>query len=265
MWKRRPKNSQRSKAKFKFTPFLGIGLCLLLVFFFAVGMLIKDLGGFLYANPQFNVSTVKLIIDGKEQPASSRAYYEKYLKAPVTTFGFDLAASRNRLMKAHPEAKSIRVYKAFPNEIIIEVINRKPIAQLKSGGRFYPVDRDGIILIDISQSPIKGLIVIIGAVQSGGPLEVGRPIKSKNFQRALGLLRDLSSSGLLNNYRVTQIDCVDASNLSFLFDNGIEVRIGDADYQKRLGALKGVLSKIKDTSSVDYIDLRFKDVVVGPR
>lgn len=262
MWKRRPRKSQGAKIKFKFSPFFAIGICLLLVALLAVGMLIKDLRKFLYATPIFNVSNVRLTIDGREANQVMRASYGGFPKVSSNLLEVDLSAYRSKLVKAHPEAKSITVSKALPNELAVEVVNRRPIAQLKAG-RFYPIDKDGVILLEISQVPVKGLPIIRGGAQPGGILDVGRRVKSRNIDQAFLLLRELTSSGLLN--RLLEIDCVDASNLAFLFDNGIEVRVGEGDYSQRLKKLKGVLAKIKDPSGVEYIDLRFRDVVIGPK
>lgn len=50
---------------------------------------------------------------------------------------------------------------------------------------------------------------------------------------------------------------------SFFIDNSVEIIIGREDFDKRLGMLEWFLSrKDTDLSNIEYIDLRFKDIVI---
>ena len=65
---------------------------------------------------------------------------------------------------------------------------------------------------------------------------------------------------------MTKIDIGDSKNLSFFVDQDIEIRIGNSHLIERLKILDQTLKTIElDRSKIRYIDLRFDDVVIGPR
>lgn len=81
----------------------------------------------------------------------------------------------------------------------------------------------------------------------------------------MDLLRELKKAKFLKNYGANRIDAGDLENLSFYLASGVEVRIGPENFKDRLETLSRTLKDPRLVmDKIKYIDLRFKDVVIGP-
>jgi hypothetical protein len=89
---------------------------------------------------------------------------------------------------------------------------------------------------------------------------------SRRINEALTLLKEITSSGILDTHTLVEIDIASIRNAIFFLEDGLEIKIGHEDYAKRLDNLKGVLGDPKlKTVDIMYIDLRFKEPVIGPK
>ncbi|MBL7155595.1 MAG: FtsQ-type POTRA domain-containing protein [Candidatus Omnitrophica bacterium] len=177
-------------------------------------------------------------------------------------FDININALSSRIKHDYPTVKNAVVKRVLPNRLEIDVIPRIPVARIKAR-RYFPVDRTGMIL-----SPgIKSgkLPTIIGFSAWARP-RVGENLKSRQLESAFLLLDALKESSILSDYNLTTIDVSNYKNISFYIDDTIEVKIGGEDFRKRLEMLKTTLQNPDlDKKNIKYLDLRFKDVVIGPR
>ena len=83
---------------------------------------------------------------------------------------------------------------------------------------------------------------------------------------AIELLNRIKKSKFLSGYSANTIDAGDVRNILLYLKNGVEVRMGGEDFEDRLDVLQKTL---RDTrlvmDKIKYIDVRFKDVVIGPK
>ncbi|MBL7158270.1 MAG: cell division protein FtsQ/DivIB [Candidatus Omnitrophica bacterium] len=174
-------------------------------------------------------------------------------------FEVDINMLASRIKTENPFIKYAIVKRVLPNRLEISVVERIPVALVKAR-EDYPVDADGMVLP--SEVGDKQLIAISG-VHSWAIPEAGRKIVDRNLRTALALVKLFKEKSITD---VRSIDTSDRRNAIFQLKNGVEIKIGNEDFDPRLDMLKATLSrKGLDFENIRYIDLRFKDVVIKPR
>jgi len=171
---------------------------------------------------------------------------------------------KNYMLDSYPELLSLRLDRAFPDSIQAVIVLRKPIAQVNQQ-RYYPVDREGVVLSDVKDYPDENLPIING-IRTKLSRAIGKMVESRRLEKALALLRKIKSSGILEEHTLVEIDAANMRNMIFFLEDGLEIKIGHEEYTSRLEKLKNELSdpQIKP-ADVRYIDLRFGEPVIGPR
>lgn len=180
-------------------------------------------------------------------------------------FLVDIKAIATGLEPKYPDAKEITVKRVLPDKLLISMDFRKPVALL-SNGQSYPIDREGVILVNINSMKLNNLPIIKGI----DPRLAGKPHKknrSRNLLIALGLLDEIKKTRFLEKYNVQLIDAGDIKSLSFsLGDGGPVIIIGYEGFKERLDVLKDTLRDPRlALERINYIDIRFKDVAISPK
>lgn len=217
---------------------------------------------FYFKSPYFIVENMSFV--GKA-PNSTVNYGE--LERMITgrnTFALKLSDIRKYMLKKYPELFELRLTRAFPNSVIAKMIMRKPVAQIYDEN-YYPVDKDCVILSGSKGTPEGGLPVISG-VSSQISKQAGTKTDSRQVGKALELLKEINLSGILEEHKLVEIDISNLRNAIFFLENGLEIKIGYEEYASRLNNLKAVLRDPKiRPADIRYIDLRFKEPVIGPK
>ncbi len=180
-------------------------------------------------------------------------------------FKIDLKAIASGLEPKYPDAKEIAVKRILPDTLTIELNFRRPVAML-SNGRNFPVDRDGVILVNRDLSNLGDLPVIKGV----NPKYAGRfrkKCESANLKAALELIEVINRTRFLDKYRVRVLDASDMRSMSFaLGESGPTIIIGYEHLKDRLEALHDTLRDPRLVlDSISYIDVRFKDIAISPK
>jgi len=189
-------------------------------------------------------------------------------------FDLDIKSISSQLLKDNPEYKEVWVKKAFPNFVMVDIEKRIFYCQIK-GRKFYPIDKEAIVLSNGENSPYKSIIPIEIGLQK--IFKKGDKVKDKNLSCVFDLIEELRKASLAESIGVKLIDSSDIEALYFLIDmqdkkkkqgytqGGIKVIIGYQDFQKRLELLKQLIrGELKEKLNlVKYIDLRHKKVYVG--
>jgi len=177
-------------------------------------------------------------------------------------FDVDIKSISSGIRESYPFIKDAVVKKVLPDTIEIDIISRMPVAKIKARV-YFPIDNTGMVLSPEINS--EDLPLISGLSMWLRP-KSGARINDGKLKDALVLLESLNESSPLRAYKVTKIDARNSGNFVFYLENGIEVRIGGKDYTERVKRLVKTLSNTKiDKSNIKYIDVRFKDVVIGPK
>lgn len=163
-----------------------------------------------------------------------------------------------------PELKHVKVIRDFPDRLIIKIMPRCPIAQVGESS-FFLIDEEGVVLTETRDTIEEGLPIITGA---GWKLfrKIGQKENGAGALKALLLLKTMDDADFSDSYTLSKIDVSDYRNISFFMENGLEVKIGHANFKERLESLDKTLSTITvNRDEIRYIDLRFDDVVLGTK
>ena len=180
-------------------------------------------------------------------------------------FKIDLKAISSGLEPRYPDAKEIIVKRLLPDKLFITLNFRKPVAIL-SNGRNFPVDRDGVILVNRDLSSMGDLPVIKG-VDAKYAGRFRKRSESSNLKAALELVDIIKRTRFLDRYRVKTLDASDMRSMSFaLGEGGPMIIIGYENLKERLEALHDTLRDPRLVlDSISYIDVRFKDIAISPK
>lgn len=263
---------RRNFKKIKLPPFVGelkdavvqkaLAVGVVIIFIVMALLLVK---AFLYRSGYFKLRRVEIrdtFLDQKNIGTIYNYLFGSYKGKNV--FRIDLKAIDRYLRACYPDAREIGVRIALPDKLIVKMKFRRPVALIRSP-RLYAVDEDGFILPTAKVDLLKDLPVIEG-VNIRYDQRRSRQNSSQDLKVALELLKEIGQSRYVADYGVVTINAEDARNLSFSLKNGIEVRIGCEDFRGRLTKLEQTLRDPRLlTDKIRYIDVRFKDVVIGPK
>jgi cell division septal protein FtsQ len=188
--------------------------------------------------------------------------------ANTNIFFMDLKDLKERIETAHPEFKDVVVRRLLPNRLIVQANLRKALAQICSD-RYYPVDKEGVLLPDVKNFPESTLPIITGLGKRLAKVQTSRfsDFQKEKLDKTLILITKIQGIKELSGYRLKVVDTADPGNLSFFFEEArVEIKIGNSDFDNRLKILTTVLDQIgSDIDNFRYIDLRFEDPIIGPR
>jgi len=189
-------------------------------------------------------------------------------------FDLDIKSISQQLLKENPEYKEVWVKKSFPNFVLVDVQKRKFYCQIK-GRKFYPIDKEAIVLSNGEALPYKDIIPV--EIGSQKIFKKGDKVKDENLSYVFNLIEELAKANLAQSIQIELIGSSDIEAFYFLIKwqekkekpnyapASIKVIIGYRDFKKRLELLKQLIEgELKEKLNlVKYIDLRHKKVYVG--
>jgi len=215
---------------------------------------------FLRNSDYFKLETIQVIDASRSSGLSSDQVLDMYKNRNI--FEIDIVTLSSRIKNQYPQIKDAVVRRILPNAIEIDIIPRVAVAKIKAQ-EYFPVDETGMVL---SPEAKTGKLPVVMGFSSWFKPRIGERINNKQLENAFLLINAMKESSFYSDYSVTTIDASNYRNLSFYLENGIEIKMGDGDFKARLKSLKTILAKPDlDKESIKYIDLRFKDVVIGPK
>lgn len=213
--------------------------------------------------PDFKIFKLQnCYVDGRDIKLGGKEAFDYcFLSRTGSLLEIDLETLRDRVSNAHPELKRITVIKDYPDTIRIVVEERRPFAEIRAEQSFI-VDEEGFVLGKNSENASEGLPAIIGVSS--------RYIKENTFNQTTGLkkaieiLKMLKANRVKDKYGVQRIDVSNPDSISFFIKKGVEIKLGKDEFEEKLEKIDISLSNL-DLTQIKYIDLRFKDLIVGPR
>ncbi len=178
----------------------------------------------------------------------------------------DLSYMARYISAHHPEFEKVKVKRRFPDRVIIEIVPKKPYAQCKIGSFYYLIDREGVIISQPHSLPYGDGIIIYAGYKRPEEIKIGKRLNLDNFKPIKELIDYLKADKFFSRHSVESIHGYTLNDIWFDLD-GIKVKIGNSDYRRRLRILKQIIIPRfrTDWQKISYIDLRFKDPVVGYR
>jgi len=160
---------------------------------------------------------------------------------------------RLELLDAYPLLESVWFEKKLPGTLIIHLERRQPYVALKSGGIYYAVAKEGVVIDSLNGSGTYPLLVF-----DIGPLVIGSTITDGRIRSALTFLQSLSQPGTIARMNEYNTDALQA----VIDDTVIYIPLGD-DLSAKARTLQIIIDgfRIKGTLP-SVIDLRFEKPVI---
>lgn len=228
----------------------------------AAGVLFGGVIAYAVNSSTFQLSEVKILNIGSM--TQDQAFRFCDLQRSENLIHIDLIAVQQVIKRNHPEFKEVRVRRVLPNRIEVLLKRRTPAAQLALS-KYVQIDKDFVVLPGASAAPFRNLLIIEGGAVSPAGMPIGATVSDPATKKALKLAEVIKRSQVLAKHFLSKVDIADPKNIS-LYVDGVEIRIGNGHFAERLKILDQTLRTVDlDSSKIAYIDLRFDDVVVGPR
>jgi cell division protein FtsQ len=174
-------------------------------------------------------------------------------------FAVDLAAARDRV-RTSPWVADVTLARVLPSTIVVDVVERVPMAIARVGDRLFLIDDAGVVIDtygpayhELDLPRVDGLVAA----------SAGRPVadaERASLSRALfASLRERPDLGR----RVSEIDVSADSDAVVLLDNdATRLHLGDRAFAERLARYLELAPTLDERfPTIDYVDLRFGDRV----
>ena len=180
-------------------------------------------------------------------------------------FFVDLKEAQTRLSFKYPQVAELNITKQFPSQITISAKNRAPFAQTELGNKIITLDDKGMILS--STSDLNPQLPFISDLMSpAGTVSVGQPLRGRDITIALQLIAAFDHDLGLKNYQIKKIDAENLSKIQVILDNDILIFFDQDEIDEQVRMLSVLFSQGQlDIATIKYIDLRFKEPILGKK
>jgi cell division septal protein FtsQ len=186
------------------------------------------------------------------------------LKPGQPIFDYSIHGARRALV-ADPMIRAASVVRRLPNTLVVRVVERQPIARLRSGDQDFLVDGDAV-LFDLTQdAPLETLPRITG-VRLKDPKQ-GDRVEDEKLSTALLVLKLYWASSMPSLMQIRSVDVNNLSNVKLYpmpgpkTSSNAEFMLGDGAFEKRLARLNVALDR--STKPLGRLDLRLPSRVPG--
>ena len=177
-------------------------------------------------------------------------------------FRVDLEEYRGRLLDS-PWVHDAELWRVLPSSVQVVLTERVPLAVGRLNGRFYLVDRTGVVIDDAGPEYGELDLPIVDGLFQDGAGTTADPVRIEVLDR---LMTEVSTRSDLRD-RLSQVDLSDARNAVVLLDGEpARLQLGTTQFVARLQRyLDAYEAAQRRVLVADYYDLRFDDrIFVGP-
>ena len=179
-------------------------------------------------------------------------------------FSVDVARFQRSLTGKYPQMAQVSITKKFPNKILVLARKRAPFAQVYIQNKTVLIDDQGIVLYGSLEKGEE--LPLISGISSRRRITTGSVLVGENTRLALNIIKKFQNNHSLSPYLVTKISVDDLNEIDFHLSNGLKIIVDKTDIARKMDTLALVLARSRlDTGQVKYIDLRFKDPILGTK
>lgn len=180
-------------------------------------------------------------------------------------FDVDLSKVERQLQLRYPQFAQLRVLRRFPNQILVVARERMPFVQAELEGKIVTLDDKGVILA-VNEPLESQLPYISGASALKKRITTGMLVEDLDIQLSLKIIKSCQMDRVLRMYHITKMDISNLSQISFYILDNLKIIMDQERFLYQLRMLNLVLSQAKiDSETVKYIDLRFKEPILGKK
>ena len=224
------------------------------------------LRSFILTSPYFRISRVEIALIGRISLADNTVKRLLNIHRGRNILEADLKTTRDYIVANFPEVRTIVVNRVFPDKLILKIRPRRAVAQVSMPSGFCWIDAEAVVFPDIRGLAEPGLPIISGLDPRSILASSGKKSTYQSLRKALWLLEIMNQMQFSKEHEIHMIDASDEKNLSVYIEGGIEIRIGGEDFRSRISVLNKTFNTGRlDKNQIKYIDLRFGNVIIGPR
>ena len=201
-----------------------------------------------------------------------------YLKGR-NIFDLDLDREARNVAYYYPSYQKIRITRFFPTHLVVDFLEREPLACIRSNRPFY-IDENSILFELPNSSAELDLPAVTGVDKYVSGAKYGAKCISGAVVSALNIIKQMKGNKVLKGYKIKKLDMSGSDNAATIFlvispaadytktdflapQQLLEVKLGWEDTRNKLALLATLLAQVKNNIyNIEYIDLRFKEPVI---
>ncbi|MBL8013189.1 MAG: FtsQ-type POTRA domain-containing protein [Candidatus Omnitrophica bacterium] len=234
-------------------------LCFIILLF--VMWVWKSASNFLHTAPIFRIEKVTADADVK--------FLEARLSGKLrgkNIFSVDLKRLHREIRAIFPQVYDLSVERRFPDSIHINAKRRDPLAQVLADDASYLVIDDEGVIIAFAQKPVEKYPSIIHAHIGKQKIALGTRLATQEIKSAITVIKAYENNNTLSKYPLSDIDVDNLTKIGFKIGPFLEIILDNEDISSKLDMLVSLIQQKRlDFREIKYIDLRFKEPVVGKK
>jgi cell division septal protein FtsQ len=180
-------------------------------------------------------------------------------------FHVNIQKLHKKLAYKYPPISELKIIKKLPNQLFVTAKRRAAVAQISAGTKVFTIDEWAIVL-SLTAKRDEKIPLIKGAGLGSAKVDLGLPLKNTNLQRALEVLAAFKKEKDLQKLELKEIDVTNLSEIVCQLSNDVSAILDWDRIPEKMDILGLVLSKAQlDLKEVKYIDLRFKEPIIGKK
>jgi len=180
-------------------------------------------------------------------------------------FTIDLAKVQKKLLLQYPQVSELKIVKDFPNQITIKAVKRDPYAQILLPNKNVIID-DFARVLSVEENQVRHLPSFQGLPEKLGDISIGYPVRDLKISLGLNIVKAFRSHDSLREFGIDRIDLNNTSKVSLTLQNDLAVYLERDNLFRKTEILGVILNDPKvDLKDVKYIDLRFKEPIIGKK
>ncbi len=217
-------------------------------------LIVLKVATWLNASVIFSIKDIE-IIGNKNAPRVELLSLFK-IDTTQSLFEIDLKAIADKI-KTHPFVHEAKVSRKLPNNIVVQIIEKQPLA-LVNGGKLALVDQHGDFLPELKMFDTVDFPIISNIA----PVEPN----NRKLMLVLNFLYAIKDQDFSLYSQISEISFSDKIGIYFyLIEGSTHVIVGNEGFVEKAVKLTQVMKMINQTtqfSQVKYFDLRFKNQVI---
>jgi cell division septal protein FtsQ len=239
--------------------YLRNGILTLFVLFLAL-VIYRHCADFLRSSPLFAIKAVTSTPDVQfVQPRVLRELQGRNI------FAVDLKHMHNEIRMLYPQIYDLRIERRFPDTIHVVAKKRDAYAQVLVKQNYLTIDNDATVIF-ADKKPLPQMVLIKNGKLEKYKIFLGTKLDTPEVLGGLDLIQAFKSNPGLSKYPISDVDVANLSKITFSIGPELQVIVDRDDMAKKLDMLAFLIAQKKlNFLEVKYIDLRFKEPIVGKK
>jgi cell division protein FtsQ len=219
---------------------------------------------FIFARSDFFLIKEIAVVGAKYIPVEQIVEHSNIVKQNIWNVIFDVGNTGSSTvisrLKTIPWIRNISLQYELPDRIILNVIERKPIAIIKTGDKSFYIDEEGIIVSTVDMLEKWNFPLIRGLDESKNFL--GKKLELSNLSNLLICLKSYDAA-LVDDFPEVEIN--KEGDIILYSKNNIKFNLGSnkKDLVGKLSLLPSILQSVTSRNlHIDFVDMRYKRFVL---